>query len=375
MLAEQTGGAAARLAPAGRRAATRSFLAVAAARRDLRRGERQPLRRRAPSSYEGQPAPRARMRAPARGSPCCGSRRRGRSSSGATFVDARRHPRDGRIPCCPIACSSAPRPARLGSVPEDVIREALDGDTQYRCEHAVAPARPSRFGLMALGACWAFGSTPLGGHRRSDFVVAATARARPGGGSRPSRSPSNSTRCLPRRVRTEGERSRDRSSSGPTATPTPPRSAARRFSQRLGVATRARRSQPRRSHVEIVFSEPSTGAVTSSHRSRSSLTDPLGLERIVPAPGLPTTSILVRPRIPRTDVGLLDPGCARLGRGPSQLPAADRFRDPRDARVRARRAAQRRALAEHRPPGPPDGQGARGCASLDDLVDHRRPGQ
>ena len=113
----------------------------------------------------------------------------------------------------------------------------------------------------------------------------------------------------------------------------------------------------RRAH-EIVVLRASPAAATGSSRSTSTLTDPLGLERVEQRLEEPSR-VLIRPRIPVLALRLLDARSARDRGAALRVPPADRVRDPRGPRLRAGRAAAGRALAEHGPPRPPDGEGAR----------------
>ena len=108
----------------------------------------------------------------------------------------------------------------------------------------------------------------------------------------------------------------------------------------------------------IVVLRACTAGATGSSRSRSTLTDPLGLERVEQRFEEPS-DVLMRPRVPVLASVFSSHGAREAGAARSRVPAADRVRDPRRPRVRARRAAAGGPLAEHRPARAPDGEGAR----------------
>ena len=124
MLAEQTGEPPLdALVPVAARAEL--VAAIAAARDDLRRGERDPLRRRAPPPHAGEQAPGAR-REPALGDRAPAAREGPRPRRAPRVRHPGRHPRDGGAGAlAPPAAGPEARSAGLG--PADVVRAALDG--------------------------------------------------------------------------------------------------------------------------------------------------------------------------------------------------------------------------------------------------------
>ena len=117
----------------------------------------------------------------------------------------------------------------------------------------------------------------------------------------------------------------------------------------------------RRSSAEIVFSELAAGP-PPARAARDRVARPAGARAgraAARGAGVDPDSAA------GTGAGdaLLDARSARCRRGAVELPPADGLRDPRDPRLRAGRAPARRALAEHRPSRPPDGEGARRCTA------------
>ena len=232
---------------------------------------------------------------------------------------------------------------------------------QYRCETQKLQGRHA----------WARGPRCLLGvrldasrGRGSRLPGCRAARRGLGRGSRLTRSPCE--RRVLRRRTDRGKRSRDRSAR-PAAT-----AASARIGRRFAAAGGERAEGPaspvlRRNRLP---GRPQGPARARTARGRAH--GPARPRASRPAPGADDVGSRAAAD-PGADVGLLVPGRSRFGRGPLAIPAADRLRDPRGARVRARRAAPGRALAEHRPPGPPDGQGARGCPTRRPC-DHHRPG-
>ena len=212
--------------------------------------------------------PSARARAP--GSRSCGSRRRARSSSGATFVT----PDDIREMADARALAPAPARARgaLGRArpgrrrPRGTRRNARTG-VRRRSSGAIATRahRPRRIvgvRLDARSSSSASGSSPPG-------VVRAPL------GARRARARSSFERRLLRRRADRGRRPRGRD---PGAAP-PARCSAARSSCASGSARSSRRCGCTARAPSIVFSDLPRGR----HRLEPldvALTDPLGLERV-----------------------------------------------------------------------------------------------
>ena len=250
--------------------------------------------------------------------------------------DPGRHPRDGRAralapaPARPGGSLGGPRPGRRR--PRGTRGNARTG-VRRRSSGAIG------LGLVALVASWAFGSTPLAVVGLG--LAAAGIFARAVGARVPRGRSSSSAGCSPVSA-IEGDdlavevrgaappapaRRRDR----PPAAPRPAR--AGRADAALGARSSSSRPPAR---------APPTAPLDVV------LTDPLGLERRRAA-GRRGVEHPHSAADPGADVDLLDARCARRGSRPLAVAASDGLRDPRRPRVRARRAAAGRALAEHRP--------------------------
>ena len=158
MLTEQTERPAARLAPAGRDARRRCAALIAEATRGLRRGERQPLRRRAPAAHAlGRPAlprrePALGDRAAARGQ---GARARGRPRvrlAGRRQGLRRARP---RAPPDPGSRGARRRPDRP---PSSSARRSSTRRFPYDLQRGRLALA---LGCATYLAAWAFGSKPL----------------------------------------------------------------------------------------------------------------------------------------------------------------------------------------------------------------------
>ena len=276
MLVGADGRAAARRPRAGRRARRASSRRSRAAARRLRRGERQPLRRGAAAPHARRAATSRSAPARARGSRCCGSRRRGRSWSGATSSrprtsgswpspssltgssSRRRRGRPASGPATSFARRSTRRPCRCET-------EELLGD-RSRARRPRSPRGCSaRRPLAVIGIGLALAGARSRASGRGVARDAVDARAHGCCPESASRAVTPSSRCT---CTTGADCSAARSSCGSASAPIEREAAAGRLARRDHLRRAPARPPPRsgRSRPSSMTRSGSSGSSTGSTR-------------------------------------------------------------------------------------------------------------